>query len=118
MNVTAAPRPSPRGINKFEKSSRNESTLNFYAEPPHFELSLDEFEEFALARLKVRNVTLCPVNVNEMQKENYLNKIIPVMTHFVSPFPILFHSSLLILSLFIIYFIRFFARLRNSKLET
>jgi len=27
--------------------------LSFYAEPPNYELSLDEFEEFALARLKV-----------------------------------------------------------------
>lgn len=34
--------------------SRNDvASLNFYAEPPYFELSLDEFEEFALARLKV-----------------------------------------------------------------
>ena len=55
MNVTARPRPSPKGINQFNNlgGSRNEPTLNFYAEPPHFEMSLDEFEEFALARLKV-----------------------------------------------------------------
>jgi len=33
------------------------ASLSFYAEPPYFELSLDEFEEFALARLKVRFVS-------------------------------------------------------------
>lgn len=35
-------------------SGRNDMMpLSFYNEPPHFEMSLDEFEEFALARLKV-----------------------------------------------------------------
>ena len=28
--------------------------VNMYLDPPSFELSLDEFEEYALARLKVR----------------------------------------------------------------
>jgi hypothetical protein len=104
MNVTAAPRPSPRGINKFEKSSRNESTLNFYAEPPHFELSLDEFEEFALARLKVRNVTLCPVNVNvnakrKLFKQNhtsYDSLCLPLSNSipFISPYSIVIYHLL------------------------
>mmetsp|Transcript_23527 Transcript_23527/g.34202 ORF Transcript_23527/g.34202 Transcript_23527/m.34202 type:complete len:95 (-) Transcript_23527:112-396(-) len=35
-------------------SSSVEAPLDFYAEIPSYELSLDEFEEFALARLKVR----------------------------------------------------------------
>lgn len=29
-------------------------SLNFYAERPDFELSLDDFEDYALKRLKVR----------------------------------------------------------------
>lgn len=31
------------------------AAISFYAEPPHYELSLDEFEEYAIARLKVRS---------------------------------------------------------------
>lgn len=34
-------------------SKTNTPSINFYHEIPNFELSLDEFEEFALARLKV-----------------------------------------------------------------
>lgn len=45
----------PAGIGVGGGISRNDAYVpSFYAEPPHFELSLDEFEEFAIARLKVR----------------------------------------------------------------
>ena len=40
-------------------SGRNDVILSFYGEPPSYELSLDEFEEYALARLKVCFVTIC-----------------------------------------------------------
>jgi len=53
MNIAGAPRSTPKIKSEVGGASRQEVTLNFYAEPPHFELSLDEFEEFALARLKV-----------------------------------------------------------------
>jgi hypothetical protein len=36
----------------------NALELNFYASPPSYELSLDEFEDLALARLKVRTTIL------------------------------------------------------------
>jgi hypothetical protein len=39
-----------------EKVKKNESRLNLYNDTPHFELSLDEFEVYALKRLKVRSV--------------------------------------------------------------
>ena len=39
-------------------SGRNDVILSFYGEPPSYELSLDEFEEYALARLKVCFVSL------------------------------------------------------------
>jgi hypothetical protein len=54
MNIAGAP-STPKLKRELEgtRASRHEVTLDFYAEPPHFELSLDEFEEFALARLKV-----------------------------------------------------------------
>jgi hypothetical protein len=54
MNIAGKPRGTPTLKREVVgAASRQEVTLNFYAEPPHFELSLDEFEEFALARLKV-----------------------------------------------------------------
>ena len=34
-------------------SASSSLELNFYATPPNYELTLDEFEELALARLKV-----------------------------------------------------------------
>jgi hypothetical protein len=62
MNISGSSRSTPNLKNEISSSSnssgaigsRNDATtLSFYAEPPYFELSLDEFEEFALARLKV-----------------------------------------------------------------
>ena len=41
-------------IDKRRESAATPVELNFYATPPSYELSLDEFEELALARLKVR----------------------------------------------------------------
>ncbi len=35
------------------ESKANNLELNFYATPPNYELSIDEFETLALARLKV-----------------------------------------------------------------
>ena len=68
MNVTGNPRgPSlvsgrlgvgSGGLGSADKlvngSAAAELELSFYANPPDYELSLDEFEELALARLKVR----------------------------------------------------------------
>eukprot|EP00544_Gedaniella_sp_CCMP2646_P002855 CAMPEP_0202506004 /NCGR_PEP_ID=MMETSP1361-20130828/48951_1 /ASSEMBLY_ACC=CAM_ASM_000849 /TAXON_ID=210615 /ORGANISM="Staurosira complex sp., Strain CCMP2646" /LENGTH=63 /DNA_ID=CAMNT_0049139891 /DNA_START=34 /DNA_END=221 /DNA_ORIENTATION=- len=36
-----------------EKASKSLQKVDFYDDVPHYELSLDEFEEYALARLKV-----------------------------------------------------------------
>lgn len=58
MNIVGAPRTNPSfgnslgGIAGLTES--NAADLNFYSNPPTYELSLDEFEQFALARLKVR----------------------------------------------------------------
>jgi hypothetical protein len=59
MNVVGVSRgPSSsslrRGIGGRERSDALNLELNFYSTPPNYELSLDEFEELALARLKVR----------------------------------------------------------------
>ena len=55
MNIVGASNSTPKLKRKLEgaRASRHEVTLDFYAEPPQLELSLDEFEEFALSRLKV-----------------------------------------------------------------
>jgi len=54
MNVSGASRSLRNSKIDYEQGGYNGITLSFYSEPPQFELSLDEFEEFALARLKVR----------------------------------------------------------------
>ena len=66
MNVTGSSRSSLRNplrrggnLNGDKLDNNNSSTtnnleLNFYATPPNYELSIDEFESLALARLKVR----------------------------------------------------------------
>jgi hypothetical protein len=62
MNIVGAPRLS----SSFKKSiggigastETNAYDLNFYSNPPSYELSLDEFEQFALARLKVNDFDL------------------------------------------------------------
>lgn len=51
MNVVQT-RPSRNRVVE-EKSSKKGQTVDFYQEIPQYELSLDEFEEYALARLKV-----------------------------------------------------------------
>lgn len=50
MNVV-----SSRPVKKLteEKASKFLQKVDFYDDVPHYELSLDEFEEYALARLKV-----------------------------------------------------------------
>lgn len=57
MNIVGVPRSSSsfnKGIGGFGKvAETNAYDLNFYSNPPSYELSLDEFEQFALARLKV-----------------------------------------------------------------
>jgi hypothetical protein len=59
MNIVGVPRSSSsfnRGIGGFGKvAETNAYDLNFYSNPPSYELSLDEFEQFALARLKVND---------------------------------------------------------------
>ncbi len=52
MNVARSPRLTK--VKEEDKNAGEITYLDFYAQPPHFELSLDEFEEYALARLKVR----------------------------------------------------------------
>lgn len=52
MNVVQS-RPSKKL--EEEKSSKTSQKVDFYQDIPHYELSLDDFEEYALARLKVRN---------------------------------------------------------------
>ncbi len=60
MNVVGVSRgPSSSLRRGFGGSERSDALnlnleLNFYSTPPNYELSLDEFEELALARLKVR----------------------------------------------------------------
>ena len=51
MNVVG--RPIKREPKKLSANSLVQHTVNLYDEPPSYELSLDEFEEYALIRLKV-----------------------------------------------------------------
>lgn len=63
MNVAGRPVPlsdvkrrgvgSGAGIASSMPSSSNSLDVDMYTDVPSFELSLDEFEEYALARLKV-----------------------------------------------------------------
>lgn len=46
MNVSGS-------VLKFEEAPKEDSTLNLYNESPAFELTLDDFEMYALRRLKV-----------------------------------------------------------------
>ena len=58
MNIAGAPRPIGRGVGAAgdkEAMMKAVQELDFYSEPPNFEMTLDEFEEFALDRLKVRH---------------------------------------------------------------
>lgn len=56
MNVVSS-RPSRLGRGHVgDESSKRSSVVSFYSEVPSFELSLDEFEEYALSRLKVKPV--------------------------------------------------------------
>lgn len=41
------------------KAEAQGAKVNLYQEIPNIEVSLDDFEEFALDRLKVRTVTIC-----------------------------------------------------------
>ena len=52
MNVVARPSSSTTSV-KHEGKQSYSATVNFYNEPPSLELSLDDFEEYALTRLKV-----------------------------------------------------------------
>ena len=68
MNVAGRvrqPARSPVGKGRQNTKREGEFELNFYAEPPNCELSLDEFEMYALARLKVRKDHI-PIFVNEV----------------------------------------------------
>lgn len=52
-------------------SGRNDVILSFYGEPPSYELSLDEFEEYALARLKVCFVASGFTHSQDIDKTRY-----------------------------------------------
>lgn len=61
MNIVGVPRLNSslsKGIGGIGSviAETNAYELNFYANPPSYELSLDEFEQFALARLKVNDL--------------------------------------------------------------
>ena len=44
-------------LNESKKDAKQKApSVNFYRESPNFELTLDEFEVFALKRLKVRRI--------------------------------------------------------------
>ena len=60
-------------------SGRNDVILSFYGEPPSYELSLDEFEEYALARLKVCLLSPC-FQYMDVTRYRYVNESDP-MTH-------------------------------------
>lgn len=55
MNVVGSAAVSSKLLHVTTKQE-NESkvSLNFYAQSPNYELSLDDFEDYALKRLKVR----------------------------------------------------------------
>ena len=62
MNVVKSSRNSSSSLPKGgsttvvdEASSSNNNNINLYQDIPNIEVSLDDFEEFALDRLKVRN---------------------------------------------------------------
>ena len=52
MNVVQS-RPVRNRVSEEPRATRQ--AVDFYQDIPNFELSLDEFEEYALARLKVRS---------------------------------------------------------------
>ena len=59
------------GLNKgvdidklLESNSNNTLELNFYGSPPNYELSIDEFESLALARLKVSTLKVYFLSLN------------------------------------------------------
>lgn len=59
MNVVKSSRNSSSTLPKAEQQQEgtaNNHTINLYQEIPNIEVSLDDFEEFALDRLKVRTV--------------------------------------------------------------
>ena len=55
MNVVQS-RSSRNRVTTEEKTKKAQGRVDFYDDIPHYELSLDEFEQYALARLKVVNV--------------------------------------------------------------
>ena len=69
MNVSGPVRSRPvplsavnkRGLVGGNAAGGAASDVDMYSDVPSFELSLDEFEEYALARLKVR-IFLCSCN--------------------------------------------------------
>jgi len=71
MNVVGVSRAtesvSPSSGKNFPNVRNRVQELHFYNEPPNFEMNLEEFEEFALARLKVR--TLFTGHVNRMCRD-------------------------------------------------
>ena len=54
MNIVQKSRPVKIGRGRVDGASRETTTVSFYDGLPNFELSLDEFEELALKRLRVR----------------------------------------------------------------
>jgi len=52
---------SKRVTNRENVVSSSEIDVSFYADVPNYEMSLDEFEEMALTRLKVCKFYICSI---------------------------------------------------------
>lgn len=69
MNVVGRPKSIKREQPLTASSKQHLSTIQLYDAPPNYELSLDEFEEFALSRLKVSCLSVCHACMDVMWME-------------------------------------------------
>lgn len=76
MNVVRSSRSAtlPKGGRLSASSASKKVTLNLYQDFPKMEVSLDDFEEFALDRLKVRTLAHYTKGTNKQtNKKHSLN---------------------------------------------
>ena len=76
---------SPETKSSSSRGKRNQQTevdLNFYSNVPNYELSLDEFEKMALARLKVR--PLIPQRYDDVENQINFNIRLFQFIHMIS----------------------------------